>query len=108
MNQTHFVYIVQCANHALYTGYTIDVEKRIALHNAGKGARYTRAHRPVTLLASWSFPTKSEALRIEHAIKALSRTQKLRLIADHQQGNAFSLPGNPRDNAQQPTSRSEE
>lgn len=101
MNQTHFVYIVQCANRALYTGYTIDVEKRIALHNAGKGARYTRAHRPVMLLASWSFPTKGEALRIEHAIKALSRTQKLRLIADHQQGNAFSLPGNLRDNSEE-------
>jgi len=93
VNQSHFVYIVQCANHTLYTGYTVDVEKRIALHNAGKGARYTRSHRPVTLLAAWTFPTKSEALRIERAIKALSRPQKLRLIAEHQRGNAFSLPG---------------
>ncbi len=96
MNQNHFVYIVQCVNHTLYTGYTVDVERRVALHNAGKGARYTRAHRPVTLLASWIFPTKSEALRIEHAIKALSRAQKLRLIAEQQRGDAFSLPGTSR------------
>jgi putative endonuclease len=93
MSQQHFVYIVECANRSLYTGYTIDVAKRIAMHNAGKGARYTRSHLPVTLLASWTFSTKGEALRIERAIKALTRGQKLRLIADYQQGNAFSLPG---------------
>lgn len=91
MSQQHFVYIVECANRSLYTGYTVDVAKRITTHNAGKGARYTRAHLPVTLLASWEFPTKSEALRIERAIKALTRGQKLRLIVDYQQGNAFAL-----------------
>lgn len=76
----HYVYIVRCADGSLYTGYARNVESRIATHNAGKGSRYTRAHRPVTLLVSWSFERKGEALRAEYAIKQLSRTQKLRLI----------------------------
>lgn len=80
VQQTHFVYIVQCANGSLYTGYTTHVQKRVAVHNAGKGARYTRSHLPVILLASWSFPTKGDALRAERAIKRLPRAQKLSLI----------------------------
>lgn len=82
----HFVYILECSNNTLYTGYTTNVEKRLAVHNAGKGAKYTRAHLPVTLLASWSFLSKSEALRAEYAIKRLSRAQKKRLIAQTLQG----------------------
>ncbi|MDQ2905136.1 MAG: GIY-YIG nuclease family protein [Chloroflexota bacterium] len=83
----HFVYIVQCSNGAFYTGYTTNREKRIAAHNAGKGAKYTRAHLPVTLLACWSFPTKGEALRAEHAIKQLSRAQKKSLAERALQGS---------------------
>lgn len=78
--QAHFVYIARCANDTLYTGYTTNVDKRIAAHNAGKGAKYTRAHLPVTLLTCWSFSSKGEALRAEHAVKHLSRVQKVRLI----------------------------
>jgi putative endonuclease len=78
--QAHFVYMLQCANGSFYTGYTTNVDKRVATHNAGKGARYTRAHLPVTLLASWSFPTKRDALRAEYAIKQLTRQQKVELI----------------------------
>ncbi len=78
--QCHIVYMLQCADGSLYTGYTTDVGRRVAQHNAGKGARYTRSHRPVTLLASWPFPTKGDALRAERAIKQLSHAQKLRLI----------------------------
>ena len=77
--QAHYVYMVCCANGALYTGYTIDVERRIALHNAGKGARYTRSHRPVSLVATWTFNSKGEALRAERALKRLPREQKLRM-----------------------------
>jgi len=77
---SHFVYIVECADGTLYTGYTINIDRRILAHNAGKGARYTRAHRPVKLLVSWVFSTKSEALRMEATIKRLSRPQKLHLI----------------------------
>jgi len=77
--QAHYVYMVCCANGALYTGYTIDVERRIALHNAGKGGRYTRSHRPVSLVATWTFNSKGEALRAERALKRLPREQKLRM-----------------------------
>ena len=77
--QAHYVYMVCCANGTLYTGYTIDVERRIALHNAGKGGRYTRSHRPVSLVATWTFNSKGEALRAERALKRLPREQKLRM-----------------------------
>jgi putative endonuclease len=73
----HYVYIVQCANGAFYTGYTKNVEQRVAVHNSGKGARYTRANRPVVLVACCQFQSKSEALQIEYAIKKLPRHKKL-------------------------------
>jgi putative endonuclease len=77
--QTHVVYMVSCADGTLYTGYTTNVERRIALHNAGKGGRYTRSHRPVVLVATWTFNSKGEALRAERELKRLPRKQKLRL-----------------------------
>lgn len=77
---SHYVYIVRCVDDTLYTGYTTDVVRRIATHNAGKGARYTRARLPVELLATWEFASKNEALRIEYALKRWSRRQKLLLI----------------------------
>ena len=77
--QAHYVYMVCCANGSLYTGYTINVERRIALHNAGKGGRYTRSHRPVSLVATWTFNSKGEALRAERELKHLPREQKLRV-----------------------------
>lgn len=83
--QCHFVYIVRCANGALYTGYSTNVDKRVAMHNAGKGARYTRAHLPVTLCAVWSFSNKGDALRAERGIKGLPRAKKAQLIEAGQQ-----------------------
>ena len=77
--QTHYVYMVSCVDGTLYTGYTTNVERRIALHNAGKGGRYTRSHRPVALVATWTFHSKGEALRAERELKSLPRKQKLRL-----------------------------
>ena len=68
------------ANGMLYTGYTINVERRIALHNAGKGGHYTRSHRPVSLVATWTFNSKGEALRAERAIKRLPRARKLAMV----------------------------
>jgi putative endonuclease len=78
----HFVYLILCADHTLYTGYTTNVERRLAAHNAGTGARYTRGRRPVTLVATWRFTSKGEALRAERAIKLLSRTQKWHLAQE--------------------------
>ena len=62
----HFVYIVQCKDHSLYTGYARDVEARIKQHNLGKGAKYTKARRPVVLVYQEIYDTKSEALKREY------------------------------------------
>lgn len=78
--KSHYVYIVRCADDTLYTGYTTNVARRIATHNAGKGARYTRARLPVVLATSWDFSTKNVALRVEYALKRWTRQQKLALL----------------------------
>lgn len=74
-----FVYIVRCADDTLYTGWTTDVARRVAQHNAGRGAAYTRTRRPVTLVYCEEVPDRSAALRREYAIKQLDRAHKERL-----------------------------
>lgn len=84
----HFVYVLSCADNTLYTGYTTDLAKRVAEHNGEgttksaktAGARYTRGRRPVTMLYSESFTTRSAALKREAAIKQLTRAEKLALV----------------------------
>ena len=76
------MYVIECADGSLYTGYTTDVERRVAEHDAGEGAKYTRGRTPVTLRHVESFDSRSAALSREHAIKSLSRTQKERVIAE--------------------------
>ncbi|EGQ0311804.1 TPA: GIY-YIG nuclease family protein [Staphylococcus pseudintermedius] len=78
----HYTYIVQCNDATFYTGYTNDLEARIVKHNEGKGAKYTKMRRPVTLCYHEIFETKSEALKREHAIKQLTRQQKIHLIEE--------------------------
>ncbi|MDR2089851.1 MAG: GIY-YIG nuclease family protein [Clostridiales Family XIII bacterium] len=82
MTATHFVYIAECADGSLYTGYTNDVAKRIAAHNAGKGAKYTKSRRPVRPVYAEAYASKEEALRREAQIKRFCRERKLRLIAE--------------------------
>lgn len=77
----HYVYIVRCADGTLYTGYATDTTARVDAHNTGRGAKYTRSRRPVTLVFRQRFPAKGRALSREHAIKQLSRDEKERLIA---------------------------
>lgn len=77
---TYWVYILRCADGTLYTGCTNDLSHRLAAHNAGKGAKYTRSRRPVELVYREEVPDKSAALRREAAIKGLSRGEKLALI----------------------------
>jgi len=77
--ETNYTYILKCADGTLYTGWTNDLEKRVAAHNAGNGAKYTKGRGPVSLIYSESFATKEEAMRREFAIKQLSREEKLRL-----------------------------
>ena len=76
----YYVYILECCDKSLYTGYTNHLEKRIKAHNEGKGAKYTKERRPVSLVYFESFQTKSEALKREYAIKQFSRKKKLELI----------------------------
>ena len=78
----NYTYILRCADGSLYTGWTIDLEKRLRAHNSGKGAKYTRSRRPVELMYYESFPTKSEAMHREAEIKKLSREEKLRLCSE--------------------------
>lgn len=75
-----FVYVLRCADGSLYTGWTVDIERRLAAHRAGKASRYTRSRLPVELAASWSLAGRSEALREEARIKSLPRAEKLRLL----------------------------
>lgn len=76
-----FVYILECSDKTLYSGWTNNMEKRLQEHNEGKGgAKYTRGRRPVRLVYREPCPTKSDALKREREIKKLSRAQKLLLI----------------------------
>jgi putative endonuclease len=79
---TWFVYVVRCRDGTLYTGISRDVDARVAKHNQGKGARYTRGRIPVTLLHSERKSSQGAALRREAAIKALPRRHKLVLVGD--------------------------
>lgn len=76
----HYVYVIECADDTFYTGYTTDVRRRVAKHEAGEGAKYTRGRTPVELRHVERFDSKSAALSREHEIKSLSRTRKERLI----------------------------
>jgi len=75
------VYIAQCADRSLYTGIAKNVEERIKLHNAARGAKYTRSRLPVELVYCESADTRETALRREIEIKRLKRGEKLKLIA---------------------------
>ena len=77
---THYVYVLECADGTLYTGYTTDVDRRVDEHNAGTGAKYTRGRTPVELVHTEPFGSKSAAMSREYEIKTLSRTEKRRLI----------------------------
>ena len=75
------VYILRCRDKSLYTGITVDVRKRLAAHNAGTGAKYTRARGPVKLVWSKAMPSGTAARKKEAEIKGWPRSEKLRLIA---------------------------
>ena len=77
----NWCYILRCADGSYYTGWTNDLEKRLAAHNAGTASRYTRSRRPVELVYFEALPSKEEALHREAEIKRLKRAEKLRLIA---------------------------
>lgn len=85
-NEQHFFYVLTCRDGSLYGGYTNNLEHRIEMHNAGKGAKYTRGRGPVTLTYFKCFSTKSEALKAEYRFKQLSRKQKMKFLVTEMGG----------------------
>lgn len=76
-----FVYMLRCADGTLYTGYTLELSRRVACHNAGRGAKYTRSRLPVELAWSAELPEPRDARRAEVLLKRLSRRQKEMLLS---------------------------
>ncbi len=76
-----WVYVLRCADGTLYTGWTNDVERRVAAHSAGTGSRYTKSRLPVELVHARPMADRSAAMREEARIKRLSRREKLALLA---------------------------
>ena len=83
---SYYMYVVECADGTWYTGYTDDVERRVAAHNAGRGAKYTRVRLPVALVASARFATRHEAMSAEWHFKRLTRAEKERLVGAARDG----------------------
>ena len=83
----YYVYMLKCADGGLYTGYTNDLQKRVGVHNSGRGAKYTKSRLPVRLVYSEEHESKSSALKREAEIKKLTRAQKEKLIQKALQTN---------------------
>lgn len=79
------MYVLECADGSLYTGYTTDVARRLKTHNTGKGAKYTRARLPVTLIYQEAFPDKPSAMSAEALFKKKTRQAKLEYIKKRNQ-----------------------
>lgn len=80
-SKENYTYILRCSDNTLYTGWTTDIQRRLNAHNSGKGARYTRPRRPVSLVYYEVFQTREEAMKREWQIKHLTRQEKLKLIS---------------------------
>lgn len=76
-----FIYLLRCFDDTLYCGITNNLEKRIAAHNSGTGAKYTKGRRPVVLVGCKEVDNKSEALKLEYKIKQMSKEKKLKLFS---------------------------
>lgn len=90
MDHKAYMYVVECCDGTYYTGYTTDVKKRIAVHNSGKGAKYTRVRLPVKLIYAQGFDSKEEALSAEALLKRKKRPQKERFLSENQDRNLVS------------------
>ncbi len=80
MNKKYYVYVLLTVNNTLYCGYTDNIEKRYKLHCEGKGAKYTKVNKPLTIVYTQEFESKSLAMKEEIRIKKLTRKQKEKLI----------------------------
>lgn len=81
MERPWYLYILRCGDDTLYTGITTDVEKRLEAHRSGKGAKYTRGRGPLELIYREVCADHSAALKRELEVKAMSRTEKLQMVA---------------------------
>ncbi len=90
----YFVYLLECRDNSYYCGYTTDLEKRVETHNKGNGAKYTSKRRPVRLIYSEEYATRTEAMRRELAIKKLGRAGKTALLAAAEIKSKSALAGN--------------
>lgn len=77
-----YCYIVECVDGTYYTGWAVNPEQRVAMHNQGRGARYTRMRRPVRLVYIEELPDRKSAMQREIAIKKMERGQKIKLIME--------------------------
>lgn len=82
MEKKYFTYVLLTEANTLYCGYTDDVEKRFEAHMSGKGAKYTRANKPVKIIYTTSFDTKSEAMKEEYRIKHLTKSEKIEFLKE--------------------------
>ena len=76
----HFFYVLECQDGTYYAGYTNDLERRLRVHNEGKGAKYTRGRLPVRYIYCETYQTKREAMQAEYQFKTLNRLQKEQYI----------------------------
>lgn len=87
----NYTYILRCSDNSLYTGWTNNLKKRLAAHNHGKGAKYTKSRLPVSLVYFEEFSEKTEAMRREYEIKQLSHSEKEALIASATSPRAVTM-----------------
>ena len=85
MSEVNYTYILECKDNTYYTGWTNNLEKRLKDHNEGRGAKYTKARLPVSLIYYEEFQTKEEAMRREYAIKRMSRSEKSKLVCEYRE-----------------------
>jgi putative endonuclease len=82
MEKKYYTYVILTTSNTFYCGYTNDVEKRFEMHKAGKGAKYTRSNKPLKIVYKVCFDTKSEAIKEEHRIKSLTKSEKLKFLKE--------------------------
>lgn len=80
----NWAYLIRCNDGSLYAGWTVDLDKRLSAHNTGRGAKYTRSRRPVTLAWAAGYETRSEAMQQEATLKKMSKEQKETLALQYQ------------------------
>ncbi|MBO1004739.1 GIY-YIG nuclease family protein [Pseudogracilibacillus auburnensis] len=90
MNNNHYFYVLECKDGSFYGGYTTDLKRRLDEHNRGKGAKYTRMKKPVSLIFSKKFDSKSGAMQAEYAFKQLTRSKKEKFLQEAGERDAES------------------